>query len=154
MEKTMCFLHGSQVNGLVFFLGRTVHGHFGSPGALGLKSGYWFPFGPCPTVGLMSVISFCILDYKANTCSLQKVQTMVRYIKQKGKWSVASWQIPVPRENQLNWRIFSHTEVIIQPRMFWSLLFSFLNHVQRHLHDSTYRFNSCIVFHNASDWLS
>lgn len=41
----------------------------GSPRALGLKSGYWFPFGPCPTVGLKSVISFCILDCKANTFS-------------------------------------------------------------------------------------
>lgn len=112
------------------FLRKNVHGHFGSPRALGLKSGYWFPFGPCPTAGLKSVISVCILDYKANTFSLQNVQSPRRHLKQKGTWlcALASWQILVPRKNQWNWRIFSqmpslykhtlHTDVIIQTQMF------------------------------------
>ena len=68
----------------------------GSPRALGLKSGYWFPFGPCPTVGLKSVISFCILDCKANTFSLQNVQTLLRHLKQKGTWSVCSCLLADP----------------------------------------------------------
>lgn len=105
----MCFLHGSQVNGLVFSLERIVHGHLGSPGALGLKT-YWFPFGPCPTVGLKSVVSFFILDYRVNTCCLQKIQTILRYRKQKRKSSVSCCLLADQSpENQLNWRIFSQT---------------------------------------------
>lgn len=67
-----CFLDGSQLTGLVFSLGRTIHGHSGRPWALGWNVGCWFPFGACPTVGLKSVISFCISDDKAKMCSLPK----------------------------------------------------------------------------------
>lgn len=65
-------------------LGKNSPWHLGRPGNTGFENRLLVPTWPLPyQVGLKLVISFCILDYKVNTCSVQKVQIMLRSIKQK-----------------------------------------------------------------------